>query len=201
MSHVVARLIAIVGLSLMLSSCTAGTPTPSPTSTAAVDHTVQALIDGEWVLTRTVSSTDDPNNPARVVGTVSTRALLFSEVDCAKGPCTGKVASGPTAAVRDSTEFESSGNTIAFEFSGYLNCLKPADGTVLVANGFTYHSRIELTVADADEAGRTPRATSLEGRLHYTDTITNEALSAGCTREPAQTTTEYTLTAVRATAK
>ena len=118
------RLLTAALVLAALTGCS-GAPTPVPTgSTAAVDHTEQSRIDGEWIVTRTVVSSDDATNPARAVGTVSTRLVLFGDVVCTDGPCTGGVLSGPTQAIRENTTFSSSGDTIQFVFKGFVNCLR-----------------------------------------------------------------------------
>jgi hypothetical protein len=181
-----------------LTGCS-GAPTPVPTGSAsAVDHSEQSRIDGEWIVTRTVVSTDDASNPARAVGTVSTRLVKFGDVVCEDGPCTGGVLSGPTQAIRENTTFSSSGDTIHFVFDGFVNCLRADTGTVLVPNGYAYTETVELKVVATDAIDDT-KATTLDGTLTYTDRVTNEALEAGCTRDPVATTTVYSLSAVRGT--
>jgi hypothetical protein len=183
-----------------LSGCSADQPTPQVTATTdPVDHTLQATIDGEWILTREVTSTDDVNNPDRSVGEKSKRRVLFSNVVCSDGPCTGAVLSGATSAVRATTTLASSANTITYDFSGFLNCVDAATGDVLLANGYSYTSHVVLTVKALDKDTET-LATTLEGTMTYTDTVTDEAIALGCTRDPIATTTEYALSAVRATA-
>lgn len=181
-----------------LAGCSGGEdPAPVPTQSAsAVSQEKQATIDGEWVLTRTVVSSDDVNNPAHAVGAVSTRYVKFGDVVCPVGACSGGVLSGPTQAIRDSTTFTSAADVITYEFSGFINCLRHDTGEVLVPNGYAYTARVELKVASMD-ATLTTKAATLEGTLTYSDTVTNEALAAGCSREPVNTTTEYSLTAVR----
>ena len=192
------RILVSVAILAALTGCSAAAdPKPVPSSsTSAVSQEKQATIDGEWVLTRTVASTDDVNNPTHAVGAVSTRYLKFGDVQCPIGPCTGGVLSGATQAVRDNTTFSSAGDVISYEFTGNLNCLRADTGAVLVPNGYTYTATVELTVIATDAANDT-KASTLEGTLVYTDTVTNEALEAGCAREPVTTTTEYTLSAVR----
>lgn len=192
------RVLLAAAVVAALTGCTGGgDPTPVPTaSESAVSQEKQATIDGEWVLTRTVVASDDVNNPAHAVAAVSTRYVKFGDVVCPVGACTGGVLSGPTQAVRDSTTFSSSADTITYEFSGSINCLRQDTGEVLVPNGYTYTAKVELRVASMD-AVLTTKAATLEGTLIYTDTVTNEALAAGCSREPVSTTTEYALTAVR----
>ena len=192
------RVLIAVAVLAALTGCTGGgAPTPVPTaSTTPVSEEEQATIDGEWVLTRAVVSSDDVNNPAHAVGSVSTRYLKFGDVVCPVGACTGGVLSGPTQAVRNNSTFTSSADTIAYEFSGSINCLRQDTGAVLVPNGYTYTALVELTVATMD-AVQTTKAATLDGTLTYTDTVTNEALAAGCSRDPVTTTTEYSLTAVR----
>lgn len=191
------RALAAVAILAALTGCSTGSPTPVPTtSQSAVSQEKQATIDGEWVLTRTVTASDDVNNPAHAVGAVSTRYLKFGDIVCPVGACTGGVLSGPTQTVRDSSTFSSSANTIVYEFSGTINCLRQDTGAVLVPNGYTYTARVELKVLATDAVDATKAAT-LEGTLTYTDTITNEALTAGCSREQVTTTTEYALTAAR----
>jgi hypothetical protein len=187
----------VIGALLVLSGC-AGAPEPKPTSSgAAVDNTEQSEIEGDWTLTRTVASSDDASNPAHAVAAVSTRALTFAEVTCDNGPCSGSVLSGPTVADRDETTFTSSGDVIRYEFSGFLHCRRLDTGSVLVANGFAYTAVVELTVI-ATSADNDKRASTLEGTMTYTDSLTAEAIEAGCTRDPAEAVTEYTLSAVRA---
>jgi hypothetical protein len=193
----VKRVVLAAILLAALVGCSGGPQTPLPTgSGGAVDHAEQSKIDGEWVLTRTVLTTDDVNNPARVVGTVSTRLLKFGDIVCADGPCTGGVLSGPTQTVRETTTFSSSGDTIQFVFEGFVNCLRADTKGVLVPNGFAYTETISLAVI-ATDAADSKKATTLEGTLVYSDRVTNEALEAGCTRDPVSTTTEYSLSAVR----
>lgn len=193
------RLLPAVAMLLLLAGCTGG---PAPTegqSAPAIDTTVQSKIDGEWTLTRTVVTSDDAANPLRAVGAISTRALLFSDVSCADGPCTGTVQSGPTEAVRDTTQFSSSADTISYEFTGFVNCLRQDTGAVLVANGYAYTATVKLSVIATDAADAT-KATTLEGTMTYSDSLTAEAIEAGCTRAPLESTTEYTLSAVRTVA-
>jgi hypothetical protein len=198
----VATVVALLGATILLAGCSAGTPSVSPTSSVGpVDHTEQSLIDGEWTITRTVVSTDDKNNPAHAVGAASVREVLFSDVECRSGPCTGTVASGPTTAVRDTSSFTSSGNTISYDFTGYLNCLSPADGSVVVSSGYQFQSHVELKVTASTGSGSSQTASHLEGTLHYTDTVTNDALAAGCARVPETSVTEFTLVGVRPATK
>ena len=192
-------LLPAVAVLLLLAGCSAGS-SPDPDSSApAVDTTEQSTIAGEWTLTRTVTASDDAANPVHAVGTVSTRSLLFDDVTCDNGPCTGTVQSGPTTGVRDTTTFNSSGNTIRYEFSGFVNCLRQDTGAVLVANGYAYTATVELAVISTDAADDSLAAT-LEGTLTYSDSLTPEAIEAGCNREPLESTTEYSLSAVRAVA-
>ena len=195
------RILLALTVTALLAGCSGGGgPAPVPTTSGSpVSQEKQASIDGEWVLTRTVTASDDVNNPAHAVGAVSTRYVLFANVQCAVGPCTGKVISGPTQGTRDTSDFTSAGDVISYQFSGFINCVRQDTGAVLVADGYTYTATVELTLLAADEADPT-RAATLEGTLTYSDTPTNEALEAGCSREPVTATTEYALTAVRGVA-
>lgn len=191
------RPFVVVGVAALLAGCSSGAIMPVPSqSTTPVNNAVQASIVGEWILTRTVVSTDDVNNPAHAVAAVSTRLVKFTDVVCSDGPCTGLVLSGPTQAVREVGDFSSSGDVIGYVFTDFLNCVDQATGLVLVPNGYAYTATVSLTVIGTDELDTT-KATTLDGTLSYTDTVTDEALLAGCSREPVTTTTEYTLTAVR----
>lgn len=190
---------AVAVLSIALTGCS-GSPAPEPSgSSTAVDNTLQASINGEWTVTRTVVSSDDAANPVHAVAAVSARAVQFVDVECFDGPCSGSVQSGPTNAVRETTTFTSSGDVIRYEFTGFLNCLRQDTGAVLVVNGYSYTSTVEVKVI-ANDATDDTKASTLEGTMTYTDTLTPEAIEAGCTRTPLETTTEYTLTAVRAVA-
>ena len=189
--------VTAVLIAVTATACT-GTPDPEPTSSGApVDTSEQSEINGEWTLTRTVVSTDDTANPARAVAAVSTRAVSFLDVTCSGGPCTGSVQSGPSTAVRDTTTFESAGDVIRYEFSGFLNCLRQDTGAVLVSNGYSYTASVELTVI-ANDAADESKASTLEGTMTLTDTVTPDAIEAGCARTPEATTTGYTLSAIRA---
>ncbi len=191
------RPFVVLGVAALLAGCSSGAVMPVPSqSTTPVNNAVQASIVGEWILTRTVVSTDDVNNPAHAVAAVSTRLVKFTDVVCSDGPCTGLVLSGPTQAVREVGDFSSSGDVISYVFTDFLNCVDQATGSVLVPNGYAYTATVSLTVIGTDELDTT-KATTLDGTLSYTDTVTDEALLAGCSREPVTTTTEYTLTAVR----
>lgn len=191
------RPFVVLGAVALLAGCSSGAIMPVPSqSTTPVNHSVQASIVGEWIVTRTVVSTDDVNNPTHTVAAVSTRMVKFTDVVCSDGPCTGLVLSGPTQAVREVGDFSSSGDVISYVFTDFLNCLDQATGSVLVPNGYAYTATVSLTVIGTDELDTT-KATTLDGTLSYTDTVTDEALLAGCSREPVTTTTEYTLTAVR----
>ena len=190
-------ILPLVTVLAVLTGCSGGSTPSTDGSQPALDRTEQSVIAGEWTLTRTVSSSDDAANPAHAVGAVSTRAVLFADVTCADGPCTGTVQSGPTAGIRDTTTFSSAGNTIRYEFSGHVNCLRQDTGAVLVTNGYAYRATAELTVISTDASDATLAAT-LEGTLSYTDSLTPEAIEAGCTRDPLETTTAYALSAVRA---
>jgi hypothetical protein len=190
-------LVAFAALAVLSGCSGGGDPAPVPSgSTSAVSQDKQATIDGEWILTRTVTSTDDVSNPARAVAAVSTRYVKFGDISCPIGPCTGGVLSGPTQTVRDTTTFTSAGDVITYEFSGFINCLRADTGAVLVPNGYSFTASVELKVV-ATDAVDTTKASTLEGTLVYTDTVTNEALEAGCSREPVTTTTEYALSAIR----
>lgn len=198
-------IVAVAAISLAiataLTACSAEQPAPHVTATQApVDHTLQATVDGEWILTREVTSSDDVNNPDRALGEKSKRRVLFSNVVCSDGPCTGAVLSGATSAVRATTTLASSANTITYDFTGYLNCVDAETGAVLLANGYSYTSHVVLTVKALDKNDEA-LATTLEGTMTYTDTLTDEAIELGCARDPIATTTEYALSAVRATAE
>ena len=192
------RVLVCVAVLAALTACSGGgAPAPVPSaSTSAVSEEKQATVDGEWILTRTVTESDDVNNPAHAVGAVSTRYVKFGDVVCPVGACTGGVLSGPTQSVRDVSTFSSSADTITYDFSGFINCLRQDTGAVLVPNGYSYTAHVVLSLSSTDAVDPTEAAT-LEGTLTYTDTVTNEALEAGCSREPVTATTTYALTAVR----
>ena len=137
-------------------------------SAAPVDHTVQATIDGEWVVTRTVATTDDAANPAHAVGTVSTRNVLFGDVNCTDGPCTGGVLSGPTHdGARLARRSRRRRTPCSYEYTGFLNCLRQDTGAVLVANGFVHASSSSWRPMPPTIEGNHPR-----GHMTYTDTLT-----------------------------
>lgn len=191
------RVLVAAALATVLAGCGSGAPTPVPSqSSTPINHTEQASISGEWVVTRTVVSSDDENNPAHAVDMVSTRMVKFTDVVCTDGPCAGMVLSGPTQAVRAVGSFASEGDVIHYVLTGFLNCIEPATGAVIVPNGYAYTATVTFTVIGTDEVDTT-KATTLEGTLIYTDSVTDQGLGAGCFRDPVSTTTEFSLTAVR----
>lgn len=187
--------VAAVGLALSLSAC--GTPA-EPESTSVVVTTPQAALTGEWILTRTVTASNDLTDPSRILGAVTTRMISFEQETCDTALCPGTVVSGVTTEDRESTSFTPIDGGLTWTFDGTLNCLSVATGEVQVADAFTFSSLSVLSVSESAEVDGELSATVLVGTMVLTDSLSIEAFDSGCRRDPAETTVEYTLSAERA---
>ena len=193
--RVVAVLAAATAL-ISLSACTAGSPDDSKSEVT----TAQADIGGEWVVTRTVVSSNDPSNPAHVVGATSVRYVLVDREECGDAVCDGTVSSGATLETRESTELVQTDGGFDYEFTGGLDCMNATTGAVLAVDGFDFAQKATLTVGEKADVGGVPTASTLTGTISYTDTVTEAALETGCTRDPLTVTVEYAVAAGRAPA-
>jgi hypothetical protein len=178
-----------------LSACTAAAPAPDDTATPRA-----ALPDvaGEWVVTRTVTASDDSSNPAHAVGAVSQRFLLLEVDSCDATACTGTVSSGPTVDAREEGELTPSKRGFGYRIEGTLDCMDAATGGVLAVGGFAFSQEADLAIDEASGNGDASTAVSLVGTLHHTDSITSDGSADGCSRTPPTATVEYALSAVRA---
>ena len=188
--RVVAVLFASTAL-LALSACTSGAPTPDDTDEVT---TPQADISGEWVLTRTVLTSNDTTNPARAVGATSVRYVLVERDDCADALCAGTVSSGAALDVREETTLTQTDGGFDYDFTGALDCMNATTGSVLAVGGFTYEQAATLT---SGETGEGVVASTLAGTITYTDTVTPAALEAGCTRDPLTVEVTYAVAGAR----
>lgn len=186
----VALLLAATAV-LALSGCTTGAPDPDDIPAVT---TPQADISGEWVVTRTVVSSNDAANPLHVVGATSVRYISVDREECETALCPGTVSSGSAVESREETELTQTDGGFEYEFTGSLDCMNATTGGVLVVDGFEYTQKAVITAVAPDGAA----ATTLTGTLSYSDTVTDKAVANGCTRDPATVTVEYTLAAVRA---
>jgi hypothetical protein len=175
-----------------LTACTTATPTPDDTVAAQPD------IAGEWVVTRTVVSSDDATNPARAVGATSVRYVSVDRDPCDTSLCTGSVASGETTEDRESTALTQTDGGFEYTFTGSLDCMDTSTGGVLAVGAFGYTQLATLSVASSSGSGADASASSLTGTLEYTDTLTAKAAANGCVRSPVTVTVSYSLSAVRA---
>jgi hypothetical protein len=191
-----ALVIASVAL-LGLGACTAGEPPTLPSAATQPATPPQASIDGEWVVTRTVVSSDDVSNPARVVGAESVRYLSITREDCGDALCEGTVASGSSPESREATGFTQVDGGLEYELTGALDCLNVTTGGVLAVDGFEFSQRATLGVADSVDVAGTDTATKLTGVILYSDTLSARAAAVGCERAPATVNVEYSVTAVR----
>jgi hypothetical protein len=160
--------------------------------------TPQASLAGEWILTRTVTASNDVTDPERILGAVSTRLVSIEQRACETALCPGSVTSGITVAARESTELIQTDGGLEWTFSGTLNCLSVASGEVQVADAFTFTALSTLRVSETADVAGVLTATLLEGTLVLRDSLSLEAFDKGCRRDPAETQVEYTLSAVRA---
>jgi hypothetical protein len=179
---------------LALTACTAGAP--QKTDTDAVT-TPQADISGEWVVTRTVVTSNDASNPARAVGATSVRYLSVDRDECDDQLCDGTVSSGATLDDRVQTPLAQTDGGFGYSFAGNLDCMNTATGGVLVVDGFAYSQTAKLVVGATTDVDGEPTAATLTGTIDYTDTPTAAAVDAGCTRDPLTVDVEYTVTATR----
>jgi hypothetical protein len=186
--------VAAAALLASLTGCTTADPDGDAVTAA------QASITGEWVVTRTVVSSDDTTNPARAVGANSVRYVLIEREDCGSAVCPGTVSSGATPDARESTGLVQTDGGLEYALTGTLDCMNAATGSVLAMDAFDYEQTAVLTVDARAEVSGVDTATTLSGTLLYTDTLTENGSSDGCARTPATVTVEYTLSAVRAPA-
>jgi hypothetical protein len=178
-----------------VTGCTAGAPDTEGSHAATAP---QPDIAGEWVVTRTVTASDDTANPAHAVGAVSQRFLLVERDDCAAALCPGTVSSGPTVDKREKTDLTQTDGGFGYRFEGTLDCLNGTTGAVVSVGGFAFTQKVSLTVKDTSGSGGGAKATSLAGTAGYTDTVTEDAHDDGCVRVPDTVTVRYAVTALRA---
>ena len=192
----VAILLASTAL-LGLTGCTGGSSSEpeSPAVTAP-----QADISGEWVVTRTVLTSDDASNPARAVGATSVRYVAIDREDCDEAVCPGTVLSGATLEGRTETKLEQTDGGLEYSFDGTLDCMNATTGGVLSVGAFEFSQTATLTVGESAEVDGVDTASTLAGTLTYTDTLTDSGIDAGCLRDPRTVTVEYSVAAVRAPA-
>jgi hypothetical protein len=188
----------LVGAALVVALSGCSGEQPAPASTEPVVTTPQASIAGEWVVTRTVTASDDPA-PSRAVGAVSTRLVLIEQEDCETAICAGTVSSGVTVDDRETTALEQTDGGLGWTYVGLLDCLKAGTTTVQVPDAFEYSQVTTLTVGESADVEAAPTANTLNGTMTLTGTVADDAADFGCTRVPASTTVEYMITAVRAT--
>jgi len=183
------------GLLLSLSACglLPGSAAPTPAVT-----TPQAALSGEWILTRTVTVSDDITDPTKAVGAVSTRLVLIKQERCGAAICAGTVRSGVAADGRATTALNQSDGGLSWVFEGTLGCLNAASGEVQVPDAFTFDSVTTLVVAESADVDGALSATLLTGTTIVNDRLSLDASQRGCHRTPAATHIEYTVSAVRA---
>ncbi|GAB3606336.1 hypothetical protein GCM10027413_17450 [Conyzicola nivalis] len=192
--RVVAFLLASAAL-VVLSGCTAGASQPDDTATVT---TPQADISGEWVVTRTVTASNDPTNATRAVGATSVRYVLVERDDCGAALCDGTVSSGATLEDREETALTQTDGGFDYGFTGSLDCMNAATGGVLVVDGFAYEQTASLTLGETSEGDGVTTAATLTGTITYSDTVTGAATENGCTRDPLAVEVTYAVAATRA---
>ena len=197
MIRVSAALLAGAALLAVLTGCTPGRADGEDSGPVT---TPQASIAGEWVVTRTVVSSDDTSNPARAVGANSVRYLLIEREDCGNATCPGTIASGATPDARESAELTQIDGGLEYALVGTLDCLNSATGAVVAIDAVEYRQDATLTVGTRAEVSGVDTASTLTGTLSYTDTVTADGAADGCARTPETVSVEYTLSAVRAPA-
>lgn len=149
--------IALLGAVLLLSAC-AATPA-APQTEPDPEPTVLEVpaIDGEWVLTRTV--TDDTTGQY-TPGTVETRYLIIKTPECDETSCSGTILSSSLediyAADADESDsvpstYDWDGTSVSYEFPPVpVDCSETATGTVVAAGLYANTAGYSLDVGDGD---------------------------------------------------
>jgi hypothetical protein len=122
------------------------------------------------------------------------RYVLVDRDSCDEALCTGSVSSGATLDDREETTLTQTDGGFDYTFTGALDCMNSSTGGVLVVGGFDYSQTATLTVG---EKGDDDVASTLAGTIEYTDTVTEAALEAGCTRDPLTVEVSYAVAATR----
>jgi hypothetical protein len=195
-SRVIALLVASASV-LGLVACTPSDEPKTPTTDAAATVPHQAILDGEWVVTRTVVSSDDASNPARAVGAESVRYMALVRESCGEPLCAGTVSSGTTLEGRETAAFTQVNGGLEYTMTGAIDCMNAATGGVLAVDAFEYSQKATLTIGEYATVDGVDTATTLTGTILYSDTVTAAAVSVGCARAPATVTVEYAVTATR----
>ena len=190
--------LVLAAIALVSATGCSGEPTPAPVPSSTVTAP-QASLDGEWVLTRTVTASDDTTTPERAVGAESTRYVLIETPGCDAAACPGTVSSGAAPEGREQASFEVIDGGIRWAFDGALDCRRAETGAVLVVDAFTYDQAVELLVTDRADVDGTDTATRLEGTISLTDSLTTAGIDGGCLRDPITVNVSYSVVAVRST--
>jgi hypothetical protein len=171
--HSFQGLIFVLILMPLLAACSAPVVDTTPETAAPAADIVP--IDGQWLATRTLTSTTVTNEGV-AVGDADQRSVVFSDTTCDDaGACTGSfnsatdftsdgLASGLTG------QFAYQDGHLTFEVVSATDC-EYTDGTVAFADAFGVDSRYDLVVDDAS---------SMSGTLTSEITTTDDAIAAGC---------------------
>jgi hypothetical protein len=189
-----AGVVVVLAVLAGLTGCTA--PGGGDGTTEAAPP--QPDITGEWVVTRTVAGSDDPGNPAHVVGEESQRYLLVERDDCGENLCPGTVASGSSVDSRQEARMTQTADGFEYRMEGALDCLDSETGDVVSVGAFRFSQEAVFTIAASTGSGDDAVATELAGTILHTDSLRQDGLDDGCSREPVSATVEYTVSAVRA---
>lgn len=149
------RIVAPLALLLLLVGCSAPA---APTQTEAP---APAAIDGDWLLTRTVTATDD--TAPYTIGETEQRWLRISAPTCDGSSCTGTLITAQTEDVLESgngseVDYTWDGTTLSYTPEPSTYDCTGADGTLLLAGAYGVTFDVTFTAADAE-------ATSFAGTM------------------------------------
>ncbi|CAN5388268.1 hypothetical protein BH11ACT3_BH11ACT3_11350 [soil metagenome] len=159
----------------LLAACSGPVVDTTPETEAGGTAPDLVPIDGQWLATRTLTSTT-VTNEAITVGDTDQRSIVFADTECDDaGACAGTFKSAadftPEGLAAGLTgDFAYQDGHLTFEVSSTTDCVF-TDGTVAFANAFGVDSRYDLVVDDTS---------SITGTLTSEISTTAEAITAGC---------------------
>lgn len=167
--HLTALLAAAALLPFLVGCSAPAVPQPEPTG-----KTPAAVIDfdGEWVLTRAVTASDDP---ALVVGDETVRYALYAVGECGPSECEGTVTSGADLSDREESTYIQTGDTLNYSLEGTQDCVYD-DGSIALAEALIWTQHITIVASELD--GST--VTAVTGESTYSFQSTPDAEAAGC---------------------
>jgi hypothetical protein len=150
------RAIPVALAAVLLAGCTTAPPAPQPDPEPT---TLQvAAVDGEWLVSRTVSSV---TNAPGEVGDVDKRFMVVSEPECDETSCTGEFLSSSKEEIFDLGDqvegvlhgtYEWDGTVFSLLLDNQLlDCANESTGEVVVEDLYTQVAEYVLAVSDGDD--------------------------------------------------